>query len=146
MTDFAVWYGVMYTMPCFIKWSQKTKRFTTFGGWSISIIVSMLGKSACNNSKGMVTMISHIGALTQMPSCWIHHLQLLITLCIWVAILGHQNWSFSKHSVCCWPWCPASWWHPFMAATLWALGTTLQNFLQFTSGGVAVVKDSLVEC
>ena len=90
----------------------QTKTFTMFGGWSNSIIVSILVKS----------VIGHIGALAWVLSCWMHHLQLPIAFCIWVAIPGHQNQSCNKHSVHCWPWCPASWWHPFMAATWWAWG------------------------
>ena len=55
--------------------------------------------------------------------CWMHCLQLLITFCICLAILGYQNQSCSRYSVHCWPWCPASWWHLFIAATQWAMGT-----------------------
>ena len=55
---------ICYDMFC--KVVEKTKRFTMFWGWSSSII-SMPVKSTCNNSKGVVTMIGHIGALTQMP-------------------------------------------------------------------------------
>ena len=124
-TVFTVWLGVMYAMTCFIKWLQKTKIFTMFGGQSNSILVSMLVKSTCNNSKDVVTMMGCIGASVWLPSCWMHYSQLLITFCICVAMPGHQNWSCSKHSIQCWPWCPASDWHPFMAATQWAVGTTL---------------------
>ena len=85
---------IMYAMMCFLKWLQKTKRFPMFRGWSNSFIVSIQVKSTCNNSKGVVTMLSHIGALAHMPSCCMHHSQLLITLCIWQAMLSHQNQSF----------------------------------------------------
>ena len=30
-TVFAVWLGVTYAITCFVKWSQKSKMFTTFG-------------------------------------------------------------------------------------------------------------------
>ena len=33
-TVFAAWLRVTYAIMCLIKWSQKTKRFTMFGGWS----------------------------------------------------------------------------------------------------------------
>ena len=119
---FTVWLEVMYAITCFIKWLQKTKRFTTFGGWSNSMVVSILVKSMCSRSKGAVTMMGHIGALTWLPSCWMHSSQLLIAFCICVAIPGYWNQSCSKHSVCCWPWCPVSQWPPFMAVTQWAMG------------------------
>ena len=122
-TFFTVGWGVRYVMMCFIKWSQETKRFTTFGDWSNSVMVSMLVKSTCSHSKSMVTIISHTGALLWLPSCGMHCSQLLITFCICTAMPGYQNQSCSKHSVCCWPWCPASQWHPFIAATQWAMGT-----------------------
>ena len=131
--------GHMYAMMCFIKWSQKTKRFTTFGVWSNSIIVSMLVMSTCNNSKGVVTMMVPSGPWPKCLHVGLHCSQLLITFCIWAAMPGHQNQSFSKHSVCCWPWCPASWWHPFMAATQWALGTT--NCKTSSSSPVGVWHD-----
>ena len=126
---FAVWLGVMYAIMCFIKWLQKTKMFTLFGGWSTSIIVSILVKSMCSNSKGAVTMMGHIGALAWVPSCWMYCLQLLITFCIWESIPAHQNRSCSRYSVCSWPWCPASQWHPFMAATQWAVGPWITKLL-----------------
>ena len=122
-TVFVVWVGVMYTMICFVKWSQKTKTFTTFGGWPNSIVISMLVNSMCSNSKGAVTMMGCIGTLVQVPLCWMHHLQLLMAFCICVAIPGHQNWSCSRYRVCCWPRCPASQWHLFMADTQYAMGT-----------------------
>ena len=116
--SFTVWLGVTYAITCFVKWSQKT-----FGGWSNSVMVSMLLKSTCSHSKGVVTTMGYMGALAWMPSCWMHYSHLVIAFCIWVAMPGHQNQSCSKHNVQCWPWCPASGWHPFMAATQWALGT-----------------------
>ena len=131
---------------CFGKWSQKTKTFTMFGGWPNSIVISMAVKSMCSNSKGAVTMMGCIGTLVWVPSCWMDHLQLLMAFCICGAILDHQNWSCSKYRVCCWPWCLASQWHPFMAATQWAMGDHKpQNFFQFTSWCVVMVDGSLVE-
>ena len=86
-------------------------------------------KSMCTNSKGVVTMMGCIWALAWVPWCWMHHSQLLITFCICTAILGHQNWSWSKYRVWSWRWCPASQWHPFMAATQWALGLQTSKLL-----------------
>ena len=107
----------------------------------------MFVKSTCSNSKGAVAMMGCIDALAQVPSCWMHHSQQLMAFCICMAIPGHQNQSCSRYRVCCWPWCPASWWHPFMAATWWAMETTkLQNSFHFTSWCVAMVEGSLVEC
>ena len=121
---FAIWSGVTYTTMCLVELSQKTKTFTTCGGWSSFIVISMPVKSTRSSSKGEVTRIACTGALTQAPSCQIHLLQLLITFCIHTAMPGHQNWSCNRGSVCHWLWCPASLWHPFMATTLWAVGTT----------------------
>ena len=88
----------------------------------------------------------NIEALLQIPSCWMHCSHPLIALCIWVAMPGHQNWSFSKLSVCCWPWCPGLQWHPFMALLSETWGPWIWNFFLFGSRGVATVKGSLVEC
>ena len=86
------------------------------------------------------------GALVQVPSCWVHHPQLLITFCICAAILGHQNWSCSKYRVPCWSCSPASGWHPFMTATQMSCRDyELQNFFQLTCWCVAMVEDSLVD-
>ena len=85
-------------------------------------------KSTWSSSKGEVTRIACKGAFTQPPSCWIYLSQLLIAFCICIAMPGHQNWSCNRDSVCHWPWCPASLWHPFMATSwlyeLWGLQTT----------------------
>ena len=43
---------------------------------------------------------------------------------ICLAIPSHQKCSHNKDKVWSWPWWPASLWHPFKAATQWALGTT----------------------
>ena len=87
----------------FCKMVAKDQWFSMFRGWSNPIMVSMLVKSTCSNSKGVVTMMGHTGTLAWLPSCWMHCSQLLITFCICTAIPGHQNWSCSKHSICCWP-------------------------------------------
>ena len=131
---FTVWLGVTYAMMWFVKWSQKTKMFTTFGGWSI--VVSILVESTCSNSKGAVTMMGHIGALAWVPSCRMHCLQLLITLWICLAIPFHQNWSCSKYRACHWPWCSASWWHPFVVATQWAVEAMNCRTSSNSPGGV----------
>ena len=120
---FTVWSGVTLAMTFFIKWLWKTRTFTTFGGWGSYIITSMLMKSMCSSSKGVVAMMGCISALVQVHSCWMHCLQLPIAFCICMAMLGHQNQSCSRYSINCWPWCPASQWHPFIAATWWAVGT-----------------------
>ena len=59
---------------------------TTFGGWSTSIVISMIVKSMCSNSKGAVAMAGYIGTLAQVPSCWMHCLQLLVTFYICMAM------------------------------------------------------------
>ena len=116
-----------------------------FGGWSNSIVVSILVKSMCSDSKGAVTMMGCTGALVQVSSCWKHHSQLLIAFCICTAILGYQNWSCSKYRVFCWPWCPASQWHPFMADTQWAMGTTNHKTSSNSPVSVAMVEGSFVQ-
>ena len=123
-TVFAVWSGVTYAIMCLVKWSQKTKTFTMCSGWSSPNVISMPVKSTWSSFKGEVTRIACSRDLAQAPSCWIHLSQLLIAFCICIAMSGHQNWSCNRDSVCCWPWCPASLWHPFIATTLWAIGTT----------------------
>ena len=82
---FAIWLRVTYTMMCSIKWSQKTKTFTTLGGWSNSIVVSILVKSMCSNSKGTVRMMVALGV-------WYKCLQ-----------VGHTNCSWLLHSASAWP-------------------------------------------
>ena len=114
-TVFAFWSGVTY------PWCDQNVYHV--GGWCNHIVVSILVKLTCSKSKGVVTMTGCIRALAQVLSCWMHHAQLLLAFCICVAIPGHQNWSCSKYSIHCWPWCLASQWHPFMVATWWAIGT-----------------------
>ena len=113
-------FAAIYAITCLMKWSQKTKTFTIHGGSSSSIVVSMLVKSTWSSSKGEVSRIACRGAFTLVPPCWIPFSQLLIAFCICIAIPGHQNQSCNRDIICHRPWCPASLWHPFMAATLWA--------------------------
>ena len=40
-----------------------------FGGWSSSIVISMLMKSTCSSSKGAVATVGCIAALEQELSC-----------------------------------------------------------------------------
>ena len=143
---FAVWLGVTYARMCFIKWSQKTKRFTTFGGWSNSIVVSMLIKSTCSNSKGVVTMMGHTGALAQLPSFWIHCSQLLITFCICMAMPGYQNQSCSKQ-------CPLlTLVSSILVTSIYGSYSVscgdykLQNLFQLATWCVMMVEGSMVEC
>ena len=91
-----------------MKWSQKTKTFTTCRDLSSSIVISMPVTSTWSSSKGEVTRIVCSGAFTWVPLCWIHLSQPLIAFCICIAMLGHQNWSHNRDSVWHWPWCPAS--------------------------------------
>ena len=70
--SFAVWSGVTFAIVCLMKWSQKTKTFTMCGGWSSSIVVSMLVKSPWSSSKWEVTRIACSVALAWVSFCWIH--------------------------------------------------------------------------
>ena len=72
-TVFAVWSRVIYTITCLMKWSQKTKTFTTCGGWSSSIIVSMPVKSTWSSPKGEVTRIVCSGALAYLHAEYTFH-------------------------------------------------------------------------
>ena len=121
---FTVWSGVTYASMCLVKWSWKTKTLVTLGNWFSSNMVSILVKSTCKRSRGAVDTIGHKGALGMPPSYWRQHLQALITCFICLAIPGHQKHSCNKDNVWSWPWCPASWWHPFKAAVWCVLGTT----------------------
>ena len=110
---FTVWSGVTYTSTCLVKWSWKTKTLATLGNCFSSNVVSILIKSTCKRSKGVVATIEHKGALGVPPSYWRQHLQALITCLICLAIPGHQKHSCSRDRVQSQPWCPASQWHPF---------------------------------
>ena len=75
--------------------------------------------------KEKVTRIVWSGALAWAPSWWIHLSQPLITLMhLHIAMSRPPELSLATRTVLyCWPWCPASLWHPFMATILWAVGT-----------------------
>ena len=123
-TGFAVWSRDTYAIMCLVKWSQKTKTFTTCGGMSSSMFISMPAKSTWSSSKGEVMRIDCRRAFTLVPLCWIHLSQLLITFWIHITMAGQENQSCNRDNICYWPWCPASLWHPFIDTTLWAMGTT----------------------
>ena len=93
-----------------VKWSWKTKTLVTLGDLSSSIIVSMLVKSTCRRSSGVVATIGHKGALEgDCPHFGGQHLQTLTTCLICLAIPGHQKHSCNRERVMvAWPWCPAS--------------------------------------
>ena len=115
-----IWSHICHDMPHKVVTKDQNIHYV----WSSSIVISMLVKSTWSSSKEEVTRIASRGAFAWAPSCWIHFSQLLIAFCICIAMPGHQNWSCNRDSVCHWPWCPASLWHPFTATTLWAMGTT----------------------
>ena len=123
-TVLAVWWGVTYAITCFMKWSWNTRTFVTLGGLFSSRVVSMLVRSTCKRSIGVVATIRCRGALDKLPSCCKQCAQVLVDCCIWLAMPGHQKGSHNKYKVQLWPWWPASLWHPFKMATQWALGTT----------------------
>ena len=87
--------------------------------WLISsIVISVLVKYMCRSSKrnsgndGLHWWFDMGGFMLDASFA--------VAFYICVAMLGHQNQSCHRYSVCCWPWCPASLWHPFIAATWWA--------------------------
>ena len=117
---------------CLVKWSWKTKTLATLGNWFSSNVVSILVKSTCRRSRGVVATIGHKRALGVPPSNWRQCLQALITYLICLAILGHQKHSCNKDSVWSWSWCPASWWHPFKVAVWCVFGTMKSNRSTFS--------------
>ena len=64
---FTVWSGVTYASTCLVKWSWKTKTLVTLGDWFSSNVVSILVKSTCKRSRGVVATIGHKGALGCHP-------------------------------------------------------------------------------
>ena len=84
---FAVWSGVTYTNMCFVKWSWNTKTLVTLGNWFGSNMVSMLVKSTCRRTRGIVATMQHKGALGKLPSCWRQHVQALRDCFTWLAYL-----------------------------------------------------------
>ena len=132
-------------MVCFIKWLQNTRRFIMFGGWSSSIVISMLMNSLCSSFKGAVAMMGWIGALGWVPSCGMHHSQLLITFCICLAMPGHKNWSCSRYSIECWL-ASSILVTSIYGSHLMSHGDyKLHNFLQLTSWCMMVIESSLIE-
>ena len=122
-TVFVVWLGVMYTIMCFVKWSWNTWIFMTLGGLFSSMVISILIKSTCKRSIGVVDTIGCRGALDNLPSCCRQHVQDYRDFCTQSVIPSHQRCSCQRDKVWSCPWWPASWWHPFRVATQCALGT-----------------------
>ena len=146
-TGFAVWSGVTYAITCLVKWSQEDQNIH-YMWWLVHFhSCSMPVKSTWSSSKGEVTRIACSGALAWAPSCWIHLSQLLITFCICIAMPGHQNWSCNRDSVCPLALMSCILWHPFMATTLWAVGTTncIASSSALASWSMAVVEGILME-
>ena len=134
-------------MMCFVKWSQKTKRFTMFGGWSNFIVCLNAGKvnmqqlQRCGNNDHLYSGFGmnafmldellaranhplHLSSHARSPELVIQQAQCLL-LALMSSIMvtpihGSYPVSLEDHES--------------------------QNFLQFTSGGVAMAKSSLVEC
>ena len=52
-----------------MKWSWNTKTLVTLGDLFSSKVISMLVKSTCKKSRGVVAMIGFKGALDKLPSC-----------------------------------------------------------------------------
>ena len=129
---FTVWSGVTHTNMCFVKWSWKTKMLATLDDWFGFNVVTILVKSTCRRSRGVVATIGHKGALGVPPSYWRKYLQALIMCLICLAIPGYQKHSCNKDSVWSWPWCPTSWWHPFKVAVQCTIGTTKSNRSSFS--------------
>ena len=67
-TVLAVWLGVTYAITCFVKWSWNTRILTTLGSLFSSMVISMLVKSTCKRSNGVVATIRCRGTLDTSPS------------------------------------------------------------------------------
>ena len=67
---------------CFVKWSWNTRMLVTLGDLFSSNVVSMLVKSTCKRSRGVVAMIGCRGALDKLPSCCKQCMQVLMDCCI----------------------------------------------------------------
>ena len=91
-----VWLGITYTNTCFMKWSWNTKMLATLGDSFSSMVVSMLVKSTCKRSRGVVAMIRCRGALDKLLLCCKQHMQILMECCMWLAIPGHQKHSCNR--------------------------------------------------
>ena len=96
----------------------------------------MLMKSTCRRCRGAVATMGHKEALGKPPSCWKQCMQALIDCLICLAIPGYKKHSCNKDKVWSWPWCLASWWHPFRAAIWYAFGTRKSNRSSFSPLGI----------
>ena len=124
--------GDHITNTCFMKCSWNTKMLATLGDWFGSKVVSMLVKSTCRRSRGAVAMMGWKGALGKLSSCCRQCVQVLMDCHLWLVIPGHQKHYSNRDKVWSWPWCPASRWHPFRAATLCAFGTMKSSKSSFS--------------
>ena len=112
------------------------KTLVTLGDSFSSKVVSMLVKSTCKRSRGVVAMIGHRGALKKLPSCCKQCVQVLMDCHIWLVIPSHQKHSCNRDSVWSQPWCPASLWHLFRVATWCAFWTTKSRRSLFSPLGI----------
>ena len=96
----------------------------------------MLVKSTCRRSRGAVAMMGCKGTLGKPPSCCKQHVQVLMDCHIWLGFPGHQKCSCNKDKVWSWPWCPASLWPPFRAATPCTLETMKSSNFSFLPLGI----------
>ena len=118
-----VWSGLTYTIMCLVKWSWSTRTFANLVGLFGSMVISMLVKSMCKRSIGVVDTIGCRDASGKLLSCCRQCVQDSMDWCTWLVIPGHQKHSHNKDRVWSHHWWPASQWHPFRVATWCALGT-----------------------
>ena len=109
---------------CLVKWSWNTRMFGTLGGLFSYMVISMLVKSVCKRSTGVVDTVGCRGTLGKLSSCCKQCMKDCMDFCTWFIIPGHQKHSCNKDRVWSCPWWPASQWHPFRVTTQCALGTT----------------------
>ena len=95
--------GVTYTIPCFVKWCWNTRMLVTLGSLFSSRVISMLVKSTCKRSIGVVATVGCRGALDKSPSCCKQCTLDLMDHCIWLANPGCQKCYFNKDKVWSWP-------------------------------------------
>ena len=108
----------------------------TLDDWFSSMVVSMLVKSTCKRSRGVVAMIGCRGALDKLPLCCKQCTQVLMDYCIWLVIPSHQKHSCNRDRVQSWPWYPISLWHPFRVVTQCTFGTTKSRRSSFSPLGI----------
>ena len=113
----------MYAITCFMKWSWNTRTFVTLGGLFGSMVISILVKSTCKRSIGVVDTIGCRGTIDNLPSCCKQHMQDFRDFYTWSVIPSHQKHSHNRDRVWSCPSWPGSQWHPFRAAAWCALGT-----------------------